>query len=457
MVYLKFNNKNYNFPNSILKISTYLNYMYDFRTYENEPLPFLISQNYTTLTNQNVFEKFCDWFKLLMIEGITSYDEEELTQRFGQNTILIFKPEFFKDLQFCKLIQIFNFGLNNQIKLLCNTIAYVMSLFTKIDFTDCNIILQKMILETKNKLIIDYVKEINIITRNNIYFKSKRNENETIYLIPYNLIKNELFFINCNNLQKVKLPFNFKFYSKDWLNKFNIKDCPKLNLIHNDTILKIPQNTTNYIIPKNIKLIYSKAFENCVNLTDIDLKNVKIIGYSAFTNSRNLQNITLPSSFIEIKDNAFCDCINLKTITTQCSKNNCLLTTELNNCVFYNCKCLKEINICYVNRIGCSAFENCISLSKITFSTSLKTIEQDAFSNCIKLKSLDLPDSVEDIKERAFAKCSSLQNIHIPSNLKIIKSYTFDFCKSLRYLKIPNNVTIRENAFLNCDNLLIDY
>lgn len=57
MVYLKYNNKNYNFPNSILKISTYLNYMYDLRTYENEPIPFLMAQNYTTSTNQTIFEK----------------------------------------------------------------------------------------------------------------------------------------------------------------------------------------------------------------------------------------------------------------------------------------------------------------------------------------------------------------------------------------------------------------
>lgn len=62
------------------------------------------------------------------------------------------------------------------------------------------------------------------------------------------------------------------------------------------------------------------------------------------------------------------------------------------------------------------AFRNCNNLSKITFSTSLQSINISAFKDCINLKSVTLTEGLISISSSAFEGCISLEKVVINAN-----------------------------------------
>ncbi len=91
----------------------------------------------------------------------------------------------------------------------------------------------------------------------------------------------------------------------------------------------------------NVESIGSGAFENCKNLTSIELpETLKSIHYEAFGHCTSLTSITIPKSVIGIDRNAFTNCENLTSVTWN---SDIPLTEELIRDVFANCPKLKEI------------------------------------------------------------------------------------------------------------------
>lgn len=115
------NNQIIQFSKDILKISDYLDYLYSIRTYEEEPLPLL---NY----NENLFKIFSEWFEIL--NKTLQFDIREQDNN-------VFKPEFFNDLSINQKIELFNFGLGNQIRILCETLACSLSECGCLDSCGC--------------------------------------------------------------------------------------------------------------------------------------------------------------------------------------------------------------------------------------------------------------------------------------------------------------------------------
>jgi len=90
----------------------------------------------------------------------------------------------------------------------------------------------------------------------------------------------------------------------------------------------------------------------------------------------------------------------------------------------------------------------------ITSIGDLYSIGMGAFMDCINLTSLTLSNSVKTIGMHAFARCSSLKNLTIANGVTAINSFAFSYCSSLANITIPKSVTsILDNVFANCTSL----
>ena len=131
-----------------------------------------------------------------------------------------------------------------------------------------------------------------------------------------------------------------------------------------------------------------------------------------------------------------------------------------------------------VTTIGFSAFNGCIKLEKIKFSSNLDTVCENAFNNtkwfnnqsnglvyvgkvAYKYKG-DMPRNTKitvksdtvSISESAFKDCANLTNILIPSSVKHIDKYAFYNCQGLTKLNFNDGIERIENdAFGSCEKL----
>lgn len=121
------------------------------------------------------------------------------------------------------------------------------------------------------------------------------------------------------------------------------------------------------------------------------------VGEEGFLNRIGLKNIVLPQSLRKIGARAFAWC--------------CWLDNEV------------HIHA-GVDEIADEAFSDCINLKTVKLENGLKTIGKDVFNGSNKIIRLDLPSSVTSIGIRAFSGCFSLKVINFDGKKKtFIKIY----------------------------------
>ena len=104
--------------------------------------------------------------------------------------------------------------------------------------------------------------------------------------------------------------------------------------------------------------------------------------------------------------------------------------------------------------IGYYAFSGCKSLTSVTISNSVTSIEEYAFSGCSGLTSITIPNSVTSIGSYEFSGCKSLSSVTIPNSMTSIGGSAFAGCTGLTSVTIPNSVTsIGGSAFAGCTGL----
>lgn len=141
----------------------------------------------------------------------------------------------------------------------------------------------------------------------------------------------------------------------------------------------------------------------------------------------------------------------------------------------------------HVTSIGEFAFNDCQTLTEVSFGDSLESIGSFAFYECTGLKSIAIPENVTTIGDWAFYACESLESITvdennpvydsrggcnvlmetgsdvlmlgcgntvIPEDCKVIRDSAFCRCDGLENIKIPDSVeTIEDEAFYWCSQL----
>lgn len=312
-------------------------------------------------------------------------------------------------------------------------------------------------------------------------------------------------FKNCKLLEAIEIPKSLENIKREnsWVIDGIFNDCESLKTVtFEEGRTRIPKDLFAYctgieelVLPDTVSVIDEYAFYRCTNLKQIKLPTgATEIGKGAFQGACALTGIELPDSVERIGTDVFYDCTSIAAVKLSDH------IQEIPSKTFYNCTSLLSIEIPdqvtiiqnaafegsglteltvpeNVTKIADSAFAQCMSLGKITFSQALQEIEQNAFKNndaltelvipegvvsigrnafqdCDLLERVLLSDSVEILGEYAFENCDKLKEVKLGTGLTEIAAYTFHLCPALEQIALPYRVNaVRNNAFTNCTGL----
>ncbi len=235
-------------------------------------------------------------------------------------------------------------------------------------------------------------------------------------------------------------------------------------------IKKYTGTATSVVVPdqiegRTVSGIGKSAFEDCIDITSIQLPNTLIrIGDKAFYNCQSLYYFDIPNSVEYIGMNAFGTTAYNDPGIPWYSK---LVGEVYFGRIFYSykgkmpestritlkkgtkliapgalfgCTNLEEIDMSdQVAEIGKFALKNCTGLKKVVFSDTLKEIGTEAFRNCQELEELKLPDSLTTIHDYAFRECKKLESVYIPKNAVYISKTAFLECTNLKNFIFSEN------------------
>ena len=172
------------------------------------------------------------------------------------------------------------------------------------------------------------------------------------------------------------------------------------------------------IIPENVTAITDGAFDQCAELTHIELgSKVTTIGYIAFRGCNKLPSIVFPDNLTEIGQSSFESCYNLNNVRIG-AKVSDIKIIPFRYCYNLTSLVVDENNPYFDSRGDCNAIiqtEN----NKLIVGCSVSTIPDDVTTIGIysfegsNLNSIYIPGNVTRIEERAFNDCVDLSSVTV--------------------------------------------
>ncbi|PIE70478.1 MAG: hypothetical protein CSA22_07935 [Deltaproteobacteria bacterium] len=198
---------------------------------------------------------------------------------------------------------------------------------------------------------------------------------------------------------------------------------------------------TRVTIPTSVTCIKSSAFSYCSRLTNVTIPtSVTWLGSFAFFSCSRLTSVTIPDSVALIDSQTFMNCISLTRVTIPDS------VMSIGSYAFRGCSGLTSVTIPEgVTSIGSwNPFAGCSSLSVISVEASNTAYSSEdgvlfdkAFTRLIAYPparagtGYSIPGSVTSIEGAAFEDCISLTRVTIPGSVTSIAVWAFDGCSSL--------------------------
>lgn len=224
------------------------------------------------------------------------------------------------------------------------------------------------------------------------------------------------------------------------------------------TLIIYPKCKENesYTTPAGVETIVSGAFSDAENLKTVVIgDSVKTIGSSVFTGCTNLENLIIGNGVERIEGRFFTNDTKIKyneyggALYLGNDANPYLVLMKAKDKSITSCDVNAKTRIIYY-----SAFEECMSLSKVSIPDTVIQIGSHAFAGCQSLTSVNIPNGINEIASNVFRSCHSLTEIDIPANVTKIGISAFADCRGLLSIDIPEGITeIPSGAFNGCNRL----
>lgn len=185
--------------------------------------------------------------------------------------------------------------------------------------------------------------------------------------------------------------------------------------------LEIP---VEIIVPEG----YKGNDARCITFTG----NITSIGYSAFENCINLEEVNLPNSVTMLGADAFRGCTSLKCVTLGSG------ITHIYEGTFANCPNLVKV--------VCNS-PNAIEVDEGAFDAGKNFFVSDEYT---------IPSDVYEIKEGQFANSPNLRVVHAHENIRVVGNGAFANCPKLETVFLGDSVTeMGDGVFTNCPRLTL--
>ena len=172
-------------------------------------------------------------------------------------------------------------------------------------------------------------------------------------------------FNHCFNVKSLKMPicsvFHYICENSTQLEEIKNPDEEKykfidgiLYSIDGTELVKYPKylKSSKFILPKDVKIIFERAFKNCDKLQQAVLpKGLIEIGDGAFSGCSSLQEVNIPDTVTGLWDGIFTDCVALQSIELPDS------LEAIGYDTFTGCKALKNVN-CFGVEVSLQKFES---------------------------------------------------------------------------------------------------
>ena len=242
-----------------------------------------------------------------------------------------------------------------------------------------------------------------------------------------------------------------------WKNFKEIKEIEPEELHDGDTFTAqtIEGATLTYYVLSTIeKTVRVREGANVSKVTIPETVNgftVVSIGTEAFENCTNLTEVDIPSTVTEIKSDAFGKCGFTSFVLPK-------TVTSISGSILYGCSNLTSVSVENGNTVYDSR-ENCngiietatntlvLGYERTVIPTNVTTIGEDAF-HFSTATDYEIPSHIVTIGDYAFYKCN-LTSVIIPASVTSIGEGAFDGCQSLTTVisKITNPFAIDNYAF----------
>ena len=170
---------------------------------------------------------------------------------------------------------------------------------------------------------------------------------------------------------------------------------------------------------------------------------------NAFTNCTELKNVTLPKNVTKIGRQTFAGCSSLVfeelEIGGRTIGNGAFMQVTINNL---------KMN---ANATGASNWESSFAdtkIGRVEIGKEVTEIGNELFRDA-QIREIKLPDSIKIIRSYAFYG-TPLTEVIIPDSVVEIENNAFTNCTELKTVTLPETVMeIGKDAFANCTNLVI--